>query len=202
MSKKSPLGAHLTKNLCRVQILPELWLLITLAKMDKMHHQTREVMVLGEKKIWILIACVMGRREPTPKFALKYGNFVTFFLYIWLWTPITLARVDKMNFFCPSPSHWGSAATVTKLLFWAFATAYLMPGKLKWDTVKGKNHPQDGDNAEEDGGRVWLHQDGQEDIRKAPFHGQFVHIHTIQPVSAVFSAKNAYQASTLSRLGV
>ena len=47
--------------------------------MAKMHHQTREVMVLGEKIIWILIACVMGRREPTPKSALKYGNFVTFF---------------------------------------------------------------------------------------------------------------------------
>ena len=42
------------------------------------------------------------------------------------------------------------------------------------------------DNAGKDGGRVQLHQDGQEDVRKAPFHGQFV---PIWPVSAMFSAK-------------
>ena len=33
------------------------------------------------------------------------------------------------------------------------------------DTVKGKNPPHDVDNAEKDGGRVRLHQNGQEDIR-------------------------------------
>ena len=49
------------------------------------------------------------------------------------------------------------------------------------------------DNAGKDGGKVWLHQDVQEDVRKAPFHGKFV---PIQSVSAVFSAKNAYQASS------
>ena len=41
------------------------------------------------------------------------------------------------------------------------------------------------DNAGKDGGRVQLHQDGQEDVRKAQFHGQFV---PIWPISAVFSA--------------
>ena len=38
------------------------------------------------------------------------------------------------------------------------------------------------DNAGKDGGRVQLHQDGQEDIRKDPFHGQFA---PFWPVSAV-----------------
>ena len=48
------------------------------------------------------------------------------------------------------------------------------------------------DIAGKDGGRVQLHQDGQEDVRKAPFHGQFV---PIWPVSAVFSAWSAYQTT-------
>ena len=52
----------------------------------------------------------------------------------------------------------------------------------------------DVDNAGKYGRRVQLHQDGQEDVRKAPFHRQFV---PIQPFSAVFSAKNAYQATGL-----
>ena len=52
------------------------------------------------------------------------------------------------------------------------------------------------DIAGKDGGRVQLHQDGQEDVRKAPFHGQFA---PIWPVSTVFSGKNAYQTT---RLGV
>ena len=50
------------------------------------------------------------------------------------------------------------------------------------------------DNAGKDGGMVQLYQDGQEDIRKDPVHGQFT---PIRPVSAVFSAKNAYQTSGL-----
>ena len=63
------------------------------------------------------------------------------------------------------------------------------------DTVKGKNHPHDVDIAgKEDGRRVQLHQDGQEDIRKAPFHGQFA---PIWPVSAMFSAKKACQTAGL-----
>ena len=48
------------------------------------------------------------------------------------------------------------------------------------------------DSAGKDGGRVQLHQDGQEDVRKAPFYGQ------IAPdwlVSVVFSAASAYQST-------
>ena len=41
------------------------------------------------------------------------------------------------------------------------------------------------DNAGKDGGRVQLHQDGQEDVRKAPFYGQ---IALDWPVSVVFLA--------------
>ena len=48
-------------------------------------------------------------------------------------------------------------------------------------------------------GGVQLHQDGQEDVRKAPFHGQFV---PIWPVSAVFSAKKAYQTTGLGVISV
>ena len=55
------------------------------------------------------------------------------------------------------------------------------------------------DNAGKDGGRVQLHQDGQEDVRKAPFHGQFV---PIWPVSAVFTAKEAYQTTGMGAVSV
>ena len=55
------------------------------------------------------------------------------------------------------------------------------------------------DIAGKDGGRVQLHQDGQEDVRKAPFHVQFV---PIRPVLAVFSAKNAYQTTGLGVVSV
>ena len=48
------------------------------------------------------------------------------------------------------------------------------------------------DIAEKDSGRVQLHQDGQENVRKAPFHGPFV---PIWPVSAVFSAMKANQTT-------
>ena len=47
---------------------------------------------------------------------------------------------------------------------------------------------------EKDGGRVRLHPDGQEDIRKAPFQVQFV---PIWPVLALFSANNDYQTTGL-----
>ena len=50
-----------------------------------------------------------------------------------------------------------------------------------------------------DGGRVQLHQDGQEDVRKATFRGQFV---PIWPVSAVFSARKAYQTTGLGVMSV
>ena len=40
---------------------------------------------------------------------------------------------------------------------------------------------------------------GGSDIRKALFHGQFV---PIRPVSAVFSAKNAYQTTGLGLVSV
>lgn len=46
------------------------------------------------------------------------------------------------------------------------------------------------DNAGKDGEGVQLHQAGQEDVRKALFHGQFG-----PPISAVFSAKKAYQTT-------
>ena len=55
------------------------------------------------------------------------------------------------------------------------------------------------DNAGKDGGRGQLHQDGQEDLRKVLFHGQFV---PIWPVSALFSAKNAYQTTGLGLVSV
>ena len=51
------------------------------------------------------------------------------------------------------------------------------------------------DIAGKDGGRVHLHQDGQEDVRKATFDGQFV---PIWPVSA----KNAYQTTGLGLVSV
>ena len=75
-----------------------------------------------------------------------------------------------------------------KLLFWQ--------GRLKWDTLKGENHPPDVHNAGKDGGRVQLHQDGQEDVRNALFHEQLA---PIRPFLAVFPVKNAYQTT---RLGV
>ena len=55
------------------------------------------------------------------------------------------------------------------------------------------------DIAGKDGGRVQLHQDGQEDVRKAPFHGQFV---SIWPVSAMFSARKANQTTGLGVMRV
>ena len=55
------------------------------------------------------------------------------------------------------------------------------------------------DNAGKDGGRVQLHQDGQEDVRKAPFHRQFA---PIWPVSAVLSAKKAYRTTRLGVMSV
>ena len=55
------------------------------------------------------------------------------------------------------------------------------------------------DIAGKDGGRVQLHQDCQEDVRKALFHGQFA---PIWPVSAVFSAKKAYQTTGMGVLSV
>ena len=68
-----------------------------------------------------------------------------------------------------------------KLLFFAFATAYLWPGRSKWDTVNGKNHLYDVDNAGKDGMRVQLHQDGQEDVRKDLFHlAWFSHVLSLE----------------------
>ena len=55
------------------------------------------------------------------------------------------------------------------------------------------------DNAGKDGGRVQLHQDGQEYVRKALFHGQFV---PIWPVFAMFPVKNAYQTTGLGLVSV
>ena len=55
------------------------------------------------------------------------------------------------------------------------------------------------DIAGKDGGRVQLHQDGQEDVRKAPFHGQFV---PIWPVLAVLSARKANQTTGLGVMSV
>ena len=50
-----------------------------------------------------------------------------------------------------------------------------------------------------DGGRVQLHQDGQEDVRKALFHGQFA---PIWPVSTVITAKKANQTTGMGLVSV
>ena len=55
------------------------------------------------------------------------------------------------------------------------------------------------DIAGKDGGRVQLYQDGQEDIRKAPFHRQFA---PIWPVSAVCRAKKANQTTGMGVVSV
>ena len=55
------------------------------------------------------------------------------------------------------------------------------------------------DIAGKDGGRVQLHPDGQEDVRKAPFHGQFA---PILPVSAMFTAKKANQTTGMGVMSV
>ena len=55
------------------------------------------------------------------------------------------------------------------------------------------------DSAGKDGGRVQLHQDGQEDVRKAPFYGQ---IAPDWPVSVVFSAVGAYQSTGMGVVSV
>ena len=55
------------------------------------------------------------------------------------------------------------------------------------------------DNAGKDGGRVHLHQEGQEDVRKAPFYGQ---IAPYWPVSVVFSAANVYQSTGMGVVSV
>ena len=55
------------------------------------------------------------------------------------------------------------------------------------------------DSAGQNGGRVQLHQEGQEDVRKAPFYGQ---IAPIWPVSVVFSAASAYQSTGMGVVSV
>ena len=65
--------------------------------------------------------------------------------------------------------------------------------------MEGKNHPHNVDIAGKDGGRIQLHQDGQEDVRKAPFHGQFA---PMWPVSAVFTAQKANQTTGMGVVSV
>ena len=55
------------------------------------------------------------------------------------------------------------------------------------------------DNAGKDGGRVQLLQEGQEDVRKAPFNWR---IAPIWPVSVVFSAANVYQSTGMGVVSV
>ena len=55
------------------------------------------------------------------------------------------------------------------------------------------------DIAWKDVGRVQLHQDDQEDVRKAPFHGQF---EPIWPVSTMFTAKKANQTTGIGVVSV
>ena len=55
------------------------------------------------------------------------------------------------------------------------------------------------DSAGKDGGRVQLHQDGQEDVRKAPYFGQ---IEPVWPVSVVVSATSAYQSTGMGVVSV
>ena len=120
------------------------------------------------------------------------------FWYAWLWTPITLARVDEMQiFFCPSPSHRDDGSRGEKVfdmltLFARVAghTSRLPSPKLPFWAFA---------IARKDRGRVQLHQDGQEDVRKAPFHGQFA---PIWPVSAAFTAKKANQTTEMGVVSV
>ena len=55
------------------------------------------------------------------------------------------------------------------------------------------------DSAGKDGGRVQLHQDGQEDVRKAPFYGQ---IAPVWPVLVVVPATSAYQSTGMGVVSV
>ena len=55
------------------------------------------------------------------------------------------------------------------------------------------------DSAGKDGGRVQLHQDGQEDVRKVPFYG---HIAPDWPVSVVVSAASVYQLTGMGVVSV
>ena len=55
------------------------------------------------------------------------------------------------------------------------------------------------DSAGKDGGRVQLHQDGQEDVRKAPFYGQ---IAPVWPVSVLVSSTSAYQSTGMGVVSV
>ena len=55
------------------------------------------------------------------------------------------------------------------------------------------------ENARKYGGRDQPHQDGQENVRKALFHGQFA---PIWPVLAVFTAKKANQTTGMGVVSV
>ena len=55
------------------------------------------------------------------------------------------------------------------------------------------------DNAGKDGGRLQLHQDGQEDVRTTPFYGQIAPDWT---VSVVVSAVGAYQSAGMGVVSV
>ena len=58
------------------------------------------------------------------------------------------------------------------LYFSAVSGSYLGPGRSKWHTLKGQNHPLEVANAGKPWGRVQLHQGGQECIRKDNFFGK------------------------------
>ena len=93
----SPPGAHLTKNLRRVQLSPGHWSPINLARMAKMQiaNQASKVMFPG---FWRFLRSVAGQNMSLP--LNLPGNLVHLdhFLYFWLLTltPITLAREDEM----------------------------------------------------------------------------------------------------------
>ena len=56
-------------------------------------------------------SCIAGQTWAYPQICIQIWHFCTIFWYFWLWTPITLARVDKMQiFFWP----------ITKPLRWRF----------------------------------------------------------------------------------
>ena len=96
MSKKyHPLGAHLTKNLRRAPLFgatltAKFWPKL---KFFLAHHQASEVTVLGKK------FGISTKTWTYPQICLEIWHFRTLFWYFWLWTPITLARVDEMQFF-------------------------------------------------------------------------------------------------------
>ena len=104
MSKKFPLGEHLTKNLRRVALFART--LTTYisglngqnAKFFCVHHQASKVTVLGKeiKMFFDPIACIIGQNMSLPPNLLQNLALLRHFFILLTLKPITLARVDEM----------------------------------------------------------------------------------------------------------